>query len=153
MTIARLLFLPAVLLAFASAAFADDVILYSNIPDPLPVNLPSQPYEAHGTSEFGGLIAFAGGGSTVALLDATVYLSDQSYLANWATAVNGTTITTSGYTLPLTLNLYSVVSGDTVGGLIATETIENAFIPGVLIRRRAAAMASWPRTGSAIAVC
>jgi hypothetical protein len=86
-------------------------------------------YDAQSIGEFGGLIQFAGGTSTYSLTSATVALSDQSYLANWTSAINGTTITSSGYTLPITLNLYSVGAGNSVGGLIATETIDNAFIP------------------------
>src|ERR1017187_4288531 len=128
-TIARLSIFSALLLALASAAMADGVVLYNTIPSPLPPNLPSFPYEAGASGEFGGLIQFAGGNSTYALSSATVALSDQSYLANWYTAVNGTTITLSGYTLPITLNLYNVGTGNTVGALIATETIDNAFIP------------------------
>jgi hypothetical protein len=56
-------------------------------------------------------------------------MSDQSYLANWSSAINGASITASGYTLPITLNLYTVGAGNSVGELIATETIDNAFIP------------------------
>jgi hypothetical protein len=117
------------LLALAPIALADGVVLYNTIPSPLPPNLPSFAYEADASGEFGGLIQFANGNSTYTLTSATVVLSDQSYLANWNSAINGTTITSSGYTLPITLNLYNVGAGNTVGPLIATETIDNAFIP------------------------
>jgi len=56
-------------------------------------------------------------------------LSDQSYLASWASEVNGTSITTGGFTLPLTLTLYGVGADDSVGGVIASENLANAFIP------------------------
>jgi hypothetical protein len=127
--IARLSIFSALLLALAPIALADGIVLYNTIPSPLPPNLPSFPYEADASGEFGGLIQFANGNSTYTLTSTTVVLSDQSYLANWSSAINGTSITASGYTLPITLNLYNVGSGNTVGALIATETIDNAFIP------------------------
>ena len=117
------------LLALAPSAMADGIVLYNTIPTPLPPNLPSIGYEALSAGEFGGLIQFANGNSTYILTSATVVLSDQSYLANWSSAINGTTITSSGFSLPITLNLYSVGAGNSVGGLIATQTISNAFIP------------------------
>jgi hypothetical protein len=127
--ILKITFLPVLLLALAMAAFADGVALYNTIPSPLPPNLVSLGYEANSISAFGDLIQFQGDSSTYALTSATVVLSDQSYLANWSSAVNGTTITDSGFYLPLTLNIYSVGSGNSAGALIATQTIENAFIP------------------------
>ncbi|MFZ1085228.1 MAG: PEP-CTERM sorting domain-containing protein [Terracidiphilus sp.] len=129
MKITRFSILFALLLALAPVAFGDDVVLYNNLPNPLPPNLPSQAYEAQATSEFGGLIQLADGGSTYAQLEATVVLSDQSYLANWSSEINGTTITADGFTLPLTLTLYGVGANDSVGGVIATENLPNAFIP------------------------
>jgi hypothetical protein len=128
MLMARLLVLPVVLLAFASAAFADDVVLYSNIPDPLPANLPSLGYEATGTAEFGGLIQFAGGSSTNVLTSATVGMSNWSYESEWTSAINGTTVTDNGFYIPLTLNLYAVGPSNSVGALIDTATVD-AFIP------------------------
>jgi hypothetical protein len=117
--------LPALLIALVPVAFADTVI-YNNIPSPLPANLPSEAYEAVQSGEFGGLIQFAGGSSAYSLTTATVDMSD------WAVASaytpNGTTITAAGFYVPLTLSIYNVGPGDTVGSLIGSDLID-ALIP------------------------
>jgi hypothetical protein len=114
-------------LALTPAAFASDI--YDSIPSPLPPNAPSLGYEATSTAEFGGLIQFAGGAASYPLQSATVAMSDWTYLSQWSQAVNGTTVTTQGFFIPLTLNLYDVTApDDAVGSLIATETVD-AFIP------------------------
>lgn len=97
-------------------------MLYSDLPVPLPPNTPSLGYEATGTAEFGGIVGFVGG-SSVAIDSVTVAMSDWAYESEWEALG-----TSAGYSLPLTLNLYDVGPGSTVGPLIATETV-NAFIP------------------------
>ena len=114
-------------LAASFSAFGSGITdIYNNIPSPLPANLASQAYEATSSYEFGGLIQFAGGSSTYSLTSATVAMSDWTYLSQWA--VNGTTITTAGFYVPLTLNLYDVGTSDTVGALIGSDTVD-ALIP------------------------
>lgn len=113
------------LIAFAPAAFADSII-YNTIPSPLPANVPSQPYEAVQSGEFGGLIQFAGDSSTYSLTDATVAMSDWALASDYTP--NGTTITPSGFYVPLTLNIYAVGPNNTVGPLIGSDLL-NAFIP------------------------
>jgi len=120
------LLLPGLLLALTPLALANEVALYSTIPNPLPGNIPSLGYEANGTGEFGGLIQFAGGNT---IDSATVAMSDWTYASQWTAAMNGTTITSSGFYLPVTLTLYNVGAGNTVGSTIATQTLANAFIP------------------------
>jgi len=127
MTISRFSLSFAFLLAFAPVALADSATLYNNIPSTLPPNMPSEAYAATSSGEFGGLIQLAGGNSSYALGSATVVMSDWSLASDWASAINGTTITSSGYYVPLTLNLYNVGAGDTVGSLIASVTVD-AFI-------------------------
>ena len=119
---ARLSILTGFLLVFARLALADGLVLYSTIPASLPPNLPSQAYEATATSELGGLIQFAGGGSSYSLTSATVEMSD------WALASDYPSIGGSGFSLPLTLNLYSVGANNSVGPSFASVTV-NAFIP------------------------
>src|SRR5579859_3472735 len=46
----------------AITVFAAGPVIYNNIPQPLPGNLASEPFEAQGVSEFGGLVSFAGVG-------------------------------------------------------------------------------------------
>jgi hypothetical protein len=126
-TYCKVLIPSALILLLAPLAFADGII-YNSIPNSLPPNLPSWGYEAYSTSEFGELIQFGGGESSYSLAGATVLMSDWALESNWAAEINGTTITNAGFYEPLTLNLYNVGAGNTVGALIASETVD-AFIP------------------------
>jgi hypothetical protein len=102
------------------SAFGDTMIYNSN-PSPLPGNVPSLGYQANQTAEFGDLIQFAAGPRN--LTSATVTMSD------WAVESTYEAVGTSaGYNHPLTLNVYNVGPGNTVGSLIGTDTI-NAFVP------------------------
>ena len=101
------------------AASAPAAALYSTIPNPLPPNVVSVGYEATSTAEFGGLIQFVGGTRSVS--SATVVMSD------WALASDYDSHS-AGFNQLLTLNIYNVGAGDTVGTLIVSETV-NAFIP------------------------
>jgi hypothetical protein len=117
--------LPVLLIALAPAAFADNVI-YNNVPSPLPPNVVSEPYQAVQSGEFGGLIQFAGSSSTNNLTTATLAMSDWALGSQYTP--NGTTIFSTGFYVPLTLNIYNVGSGNSVGSLIGSDLI-NAFIP------------------------
>jgi hypothetical protein len=109
------------LLFGAFAAHATSV-LYSNLPNPLPYNsLYSMAYEATSTYEFGGLIAFDAPANR--LQGATVLMSNWAVKSSWDALGNST-----GYDVPLTLNLYGVGAGNTVGTLLASGTVD-AFIP------------------------
>jgi hypothetical protein len=100
---------------FCSAIPAFCAIEYDNIPGPLPGNLPSLGYQANQTAEFGGMITFA---DVPVLSGATVVMS------NWALESTYETVGTStGFDVPLTLNLYGVGPGDSVGPLLYTSTI------------------------------
>ena len=154
-TIVKLSVFPALMFAFASAAFADGVVLYSNIPSsmqlpptPPPASfLYSDGYEAQGVSEFGGLIQFQGSGSAYTLLSATVGMSDYALASNFEdyidgalTAPTGYAIDSSGFYVPMTLTVYNVGAGNyppgsggatgapTAGSPIYSEQID-AFIP------------------------
>lgn len=107
-------------LFIATSAWADSVI-YNTVPNPLPPNEVSLGYEATSTQEFGDLIQFDG--TDRSLSTVTIGMSNWAYESNWETVG-----TSTGYTLPLTLNLYNVGPGSTVGSLISTQTVA-AFIP------------------------
>ncbi len=104
--------------------------IYDAIPEILPSNLPSQPYQAQATSEFGDEITFEPGTGR-SLLDGAITLS------SWACESGewnlGTCETTPGATFehPITLNLYNVAEDGSVGTLIAsrTETFEIPYRP------------------------
>lgn len=98
----------------ASAVWAGPV--YVNIPNPQPYNVPSLGYEATSTQEFGGLIELAGG-VPATLTSATVLMS------NWSKESTYQTVgTTAGFVVPLTLNLYNVGPGNTLGSLFSSVT-------------------------------
>jgi hypothetical protein len=120
--------LPGLLLALAPLALADSVAVYNTIPSTLPVNLPSEGYEAASISELGDLIQFAGNDSTYTLSSATIVMSDWAPQSDWVSQINGTTITSTGFYIPLTLNLYSVGANNSVGALLKSVTVD-AFIP------------------------
>jgi len=111
--------IPALLALSAACASADTI--YSSIPIPLPPNLTSEAYEATQTTQFGGLIQFAGSSGSYTLSTVTVVMSDWALAADYGS-------TAPGFNVPLTLNLYGVGPSDTVGSLLATQTID-AFIP------------------------
>lgn len=128
----RMLSFVALVLLVAPLAFADEVI-YNSIPGSLPGNLVSEAFEAQSVSQFGELIEFGSGNSSYSLGSATVLMSDWAMESTWAsdlgeTIFPGTTITSAGFTVPMTLNLYYVGAGNTVGSLIASGTVD-AFIP------------------------
>jgi hypothetical protein len=75
-------------------------------------------YEATSTAEFGQGVQLAGAGGAL-LSQADVLMSD------WALESSYEKVGTStGFTVPLTLNLYNVGPGDSVGSLFATDTID-----------------------------
>ena len=102
------------------SAFGDTMIYNSN-PSPLPGNVPSLGYQANQTAEFGDLIQFAPGPRN--LTSATVTMSDWAKKSDWLTVG-----TAAGFDHLLTLNVYNVGPGNTVGSLIGSDTID-AFVP------------------------
>jgi hypothetical protein len=112
----------------ASAAGAQGVAaLYDNTPSPLPGNVLMVPYEPTGTSEFGDRIAFAGGAPR-SLVSATVTLSSWGCASGHFYSGDCVTPPGSQFSLPITLNLYKVGPGASVGSLIGTVT-HNFSIP------------------------
>jgi hypothetical protein len=124
----KIALLPLFLLALAPVALADGVVLYNTIPGTLPVNLVSESYEADATSELGNLIQFAGGSSAYSLTSATIVLSDWAPQSDWTSLINGTTITSTGFYIPLTLNMYTVGANNSVGARLEGVSVD-AFIP------------------------
>jgi hypothetical protein len=109
-------FVTAVSLLASSVAMADTV--YSTLPSPTLPNLPSLGYQANQTAEFGGLVQLVG--TSIPLSAVTVALSNWAYESTYEPVG-----TSAGFDEDLTLNLYNVGAGDSVGSLIATETISD----------------------------
>lgn len=109
----------ATLLATASA-LAQGNPIYNTIPSPLPGNLPSLGYEATSTSEFGDQVAFITAGRALT----TVTLTMSSWGCQSGTWFGGNCLTTPGATFshPITINIYAVGPGNSVGALLATKT-------------------------------
>jgi len=106
--------IPGLILLLAAAAQAS--VIYSSIPSPLPPNVPSLGYEATSSAEFGGLIQFAGVDRL--LTSATIVISE------WAPESEYEAVGTStGFDLPMTLKLYDVGPGNTVGALIGSAQV------------------------------
>lgn len=109
--------------------------IYNDIPSPLPAHLPSQPFQAQQTAEFGDLIQFAG--TNRALTNVTVVLDDGAKAADWlGSCPVSSSCTVSGWMHPITLNLYNVDnsgSNPAPGTLIAarTQTFAIPWNPGV----------------------
>lgn len=109
------------LLCLAGSATAS-TILYNSAPSTLPPNAPSLGYQATSTTEFGQAITLAGTG--------TFDLTFDIYLSNWALESTYQTVgTTAGYTVPMTLSLYT----DPLTSMAPTSTIAtttaNVFVP------------------------
>lgn len=121
-------------LFFAGQGVAMADVIYNSIPSPFPTNLPSLGYQATQTSEFGDEIIFAGNARN--LTDVNITLSDWALYSQYGDQVTASyTSTAAGWTTPLTLNLYNVGVGNSVGSLIASQTIN----PTILWRPEASA--------------
>lgn len=108
-----------VVAAVASAGTA----VYNNIPNPVPGNVPSQGFQCCQTAEIGDHVALAG--TARRARSATVLMS------SWSLNINYPSMDASGYTHPITLNIYNVItSGPTpaLGALIGTVT-QSFLIP------------------------
>jgi hypothetical protein len=105
----------------AAQAFAQGLPIYNNIPNPLPGNLPSVGYEATGTAEFGDRVQFSAGSGRSLKTVVQTMSSWGCESGNW---FGGNCVTTPGATFshPITLNIYNVGAGNSVGTLIGTIT-------------------------------
>jgi hypothetical protein len=88
-------------------------IVNSSLPVSMPPNEPSLGYEANGISEFGDLVELANGPAV--LLSATVGMSDWAPESDWSgdsgRTLGESTLTSAGFDIDPTLNLYGVNAG------------------------------------------
>jgi hypothetical protein len=119
----------ALLVGSAATSQAQTLSLYNSIPNPVPPNVASEGPEAYAFSELGDGFSLGPAGRT--LFDVSVVLASWACVSgNWYSA-NCVTPPGSTYTLPITVNIYSVVSGSSLegatpapapGALLATMT-------------------------------
>ena len=109
-----------VVLMGAGQVQAQGVSVYNNIPSPMPPNVPSLGYQATSTAEWGDHVMLAGTQRRAA--SATVLMS------NWALNSSYPSMAATGYQHPITLNVYAVGTGPTVGALLGTVT-QSFMIP------------------------
>ncbi|HEY2718259.1 MAG TPA: hypothetical protein VGI52_01415 [Solirubrobacteraceae bacterium] len=116
----------AVTLALVSAVFAvmavaasAATVVYNNVPKPLPGNVQSIGFQATSVAEFGGQIEATG-----PVTNPVVTVGMSSWACETGGATDGSCVTTPGATfnVPITLNVYSVGAGDSVGMKLVTLT-------------------------------
>ncbi|MCX6058562.1 MAG: cohesin domain-containing protein [Chloroflexi bacterium] len=104
-------------LTFVTGVSAASTAIFNSIPDPLPGNLPSQPYQAQQATEVGDYIHFAGTERNLSSVTVT--------MSGWALHSEYPAMPAAGFNHDLTLNIYNVdKSGATpaLGSLIKTVT-------------------------------
>lgn len=102
------------ILMFVLAAAAHAGVVYSNITDPLPPNVPSLGYQANSTTEFGGQITLAHGGPLNWV---------KVVMSSWALESTYQQVGTStGFDVPLQLTVYGVGPGNTLGDVLAESS-------------------------------
>jgi hypothetical protein len=104
----------------AGAANAQEVV-YQNIPNTLPGNFASFGNEAYSMQEFGGMIQVANPGHRKQTV--TVAMSSWAcQTGTWFEKTCETTEPQKKFKWPITLNIYEVGPGDSVGAKLATAT-------------------------------
>jgi hypothetical protein len=121
-TVGAILVVAAIVALSASAASA--ATIYSNIPTPLPKNTSSIGFEATSTSELGGAVAFAGTQRNNPKV--TIVLS--SWACETGSGTSCKTAAGATFSHPVTVKVYNVGPGGSVGSLI-TESTQTLAIP------------------------
>jgi hypothetical protein len=105
--------------AVAAASAGAATVQYSNLPKPMPGNVPSVGFEATSSAELGGQVQFAG-----TVTNPTITVGMSSWSCRSGGAEDGSCVSASGstYNWPITLNVYEVGPGNTVGTKIVTLT-------------------------------
>lgn len=100
-----------------AAGAASGAVVYDNIPDPAPGNLPSLGYEATSTSEFGGQVELATSKRKVT----AVYVDMSSWACEKGASSTCETKGKAKFSQPITLRMYEVGPGNAVGSRIFSE--------------------------------
>lgn len=107
------------LFAYASMAAAQSQVIYNSTVSPQPGNLPSVGAEAYAFNQFGDAVTFAGTARNLGKVVVTMS-SWGCEAGHWNTS-DCVTTPGSGFSLPITLNVYNAGS-PAPGSLIATRT-------------------------------
>ncbi len=100
----------------ATSQAATATVVYNNVPNPLPPDVASEGPEAYAFSELGDGVTLSGQ-SGLTLDQVTVVLSSWACTSgNWYSA-NCITTPFATYPVPITLNIYSVVTGSSLEGV------------------------------------
>ncbi len=108
-------------------------VAFNSIPNPLPGNLPSQPYQAQQTAEFGDHIQFAGAARDLSSVTVT--------MSSWAKHSDYPLMPVEGFTHPLTLNIYNV---DNSGATPALGTLIKSVTQNFVMQWRPEADSTCP---------
>ena len=92
------------ILALATTSFAATSVVYNALPDPLPPNAPSQPFQAQQTFEFGDYVHL--GGTNRILSTITVAMSDWALYSDYTGDIRYLG-NSSTWTHPITITVYS----------------------------------------------
>jgi hypothetical protein len=105
----------------AAPALASTSVIYNALPDPLPPNAPSQPFQAQQTFEFGDYIHLGGTDRNLTMI--TVAMSDWALYSDYSSDVRYSGNPTT-WTHPITINVYSnhLNSNGVPDTLLATKT-------------------------------
>lgn len=108
------------LFAFGSQAIAQGYVIYDSLLNPMPGNIASYGYEATSSAELGDQIWFAG--TARSLLSGTVNMSSWGCQSGHWNTFNCVTTPGATFSHPITLKIYNVGPGNTVGSLIGSVT-------------------------------
>jgi hypothetical protein len=125
-TAAMAVSLVAITAGAASAAGPNAKATYNSVPVNLPGNVPSQPFQAQQTSEFGDSVTLAAGGRNADSVD--VVMSSWGCQSGTWNGGDCSTVKGATFSHPITLNLYNVgTNGEPDGAAFLTKTVTFAI--------------------------
>jgi hypothetical protein len=125
-TAAMAVSLVAITAGAASAAGPNAKATYNSVPVNLPGNVPSQPFQAQQTSEFGDSVTLAAGGRHADSVD--VVMSSWGCQTGTWNGGDCSTIKGATFSHPITLNLYNAgTNGEPVGAAFLTKNVTFAI--------------------------
>ena len=109
------------MLALTAGAASAAEVVYNNIPSPLPGNFASFGNEAYSMQEFGGLVETTAVGHKRQVVSVTMS-AWACQVGNWSEDTCETPEPAKKFKFPVTLNIYEVGAGNSVGPKLGTVT-------------------------------